>query len=74
MQDLPVRLIERYQFFARPFFPPACRFWPSCSDYTKEAIQIHGPLKGLLLGAWRLLKCHPLCPGGVDLVPRKSMQ
>ncbi|MGB6338317.1 MAG: membrane protein insertion efficiency factor YidD, partial [Candidatus Aminicenantaceae bacterium] len=52
-----------------PLFGQHCRFFPSCSDYTHEAIDKHGLFKGLYLGTKRLLKCHPLHPGGVDPVP-----
>ena len=46
-----------------------CRFYPTCSHYTQEAIQKHGLAKGVRLGAGRILRCHPWHPGGIDLVP-----
>jgi uncharacterized protein len=46
-----------------------CRFYPSCSDYAVEAIQVHGALRGGVLAARRLLRCRPLGPHGIDLVP-----
>lgn len=46
-----------------------CRFYPTCSSYTKEAIEVHGPIKGVGLGVRRIVKCHPYHDGGVDLVP-----
>lgn len=49
--------------------PGGCRFLPTCSEYAIEAIQIHGPLRGVLLALWRLLRCHPFARGGLDLVP-----
>ncbi|MDR2945249.1 MAG: membrane protein insertion efficiency factor YidD [Candidatus Adiutrix sp.] len=62
-------LIRFYQRFISPCLPPACRFWPTCSNYAISAIKIHGFWRGSLLTAWRLLKCHPFHPGGYDPVP-----
>ena len=63
---LPLRL---YKLLISPLLPPTCRFYPSCSQYALEAIQKHGALRGLALATRRLTRCHPLDPGGVDLVP-----
>lgn len=49
----------------------ACRFRPTCSEYTYQAVQRFGVLKGLYLGSRRVLKCHPFHPGGIDEVPKK---
>lgn len=65
-------LIRLYQLLISPLLGPSCRFVPSCSQYTYEAVQIYGPVKGLLLGAWRLLRCHPLHPGGYDPVVKPT--
>ncbi|NTU48500.1 MAG: membrane protein insertion efficiency factor YidD [Syntrophobacteraceae bacterium] len=69
-------LIRAYQILISPMIGPSCRFIPSCSQYTHDAICLHGPLKGLFLGAARLAKCHPFHPGGFDPVvpchPSKS--
>lgn len=67
-----IALVRFYQLFISPLKPPSCRFYPTCSSYMIEAIQVHGPLKGFWLGIKRLGKCHPLHPGGVDLVPPHS--
>ena len=64
-----VGALRFYKKAISPLFPPACRFYPSCSVYAMEAIQRHGPFKGSWLALKRLLKCHPLNPGGVDPVP-----
>lgn len=61
-----------YRKFISPLTPPSCRFYPTCSAYALEAIEVHGALKGSLLGAKRIMKCHPFHPGGVDLVPPKK--
>jgi putative membrane protein insertion efficiency factor len=53
---------------------PRCRFYPSCSHYTIEAIETHGVITGLFLSLKRLVKCHPLHPGGVDMVPQNQKQ
>jgi hypothetical protein len=64
-------MVRVYQFAVSPLLPPACRFYPSCSEYTAEAIETHGPVQGAWLGLRRLLRCHPWHPGGVDLVPER---
>ncbi len=65
--------IRFYRRFLSPLFPPACRFEPTCSRYAIEAIETHGPLKGLGLAIRRLLRCHPLTwlggSSGFDPVP-----
>jgi putative membrane protein insertion efficiency factor len=61
--------IRFYQVSISPAFPPSCRFYPSCSEYTRQAIIRHGALKGIALGMQRLAKCHPFHPGGYDPVP-----
>ena len=62
-------VVRGYQRFISPAFPPACRFYPTCSQYTLEALQRHGALKGTWLGLRRLARCHPWHPGGHDPVP-----
>ena len=61
-------LIGTYRRFVSPLLPPACRFFPSCSEYGALAIERHGLPRGLLLAATRLLRCHPLSRGGYDPV------
>lgn len=64
-----VVLLTGYQRFISPLLGPRCRFYPSCSAYAKEAVQVHGALRGSWLAARRLSRCHPFHPGGVDPVP-----
>lgn len=61
--------IHAYQRWISPALPSTCRYYPSCSNYAIEAIEMHGALKGLLLTTWRLLRCNPWTRGGVDHVP-----
>lgn len=61
--------IRFYRFAISPLLGPHCRFYPTCSAYAIEAINVHGPLKGTFLSIKRLSCCHPLHSGGVDLVP-----
>ena len=61
-------LINIYQKFSR-LKPPVCRFYPTCSEYTKQAIIKYGVLKGCWLGLKRIARCHPFNPGGYDPVP-----
>jgi hypothetical protein len=69
MKTLLVAVIDLYRFAARPFLPPACRFYPSCADYAREAVARHGVLSGARLSALRVACCHPFHPGGIDPVP-----
>ena len=67
-----ILMIKTYQAVLSPLLGQRCRFYPSCSQYTLEAIEEWGLIKGVYLGAKRLSKCHPLHEGGIDPVPRKS--
>ena len=64
-----VAAVRGYQTYVSPALPPSCRFYPSCSAYALEALQVHGALRGTGLTLWRLLKCAPWHPGGIDPVP-----
>lgn len=61
--------IAFYQRCITPYTPPACRFTPTCSEYARQALLRHGPLKGLLLAIWRILRCNPWGGQGYDPVP-----
>ena len=69
MRTLLAGTIRLYQLLISPFLPPACRFYPTCSQYALVAITEHGALRGTYLALRRLARCHPLDPGGVDFVP-----
>ena len=62
-------LIKGYQWFISPVLPKSCRYYPTCSSYALEALNIHGPLKGGWMGLKRILRCHPWNDGGFDPVP-----
>jgi putative membrane protein insertion efficiency factor len=61
--------IRMYQMFLSAWMPSACKFYPSCSQYAADAVQLHGARRGSWLALRRLARCHPFTRGGVDLVP-----
>jgi uncharacterized protein len=65
-------LIKLYQWTISPLLGPVCRYYPSCSHYGYQAIDRHGATKGTALTAWRILRCNPWSPGGVDHVPPRK--
>lgn len=69
IKKLLLNLIEFYQKRISPIKGRTCRFYPSCSEYTRQAVLKYGPLKGSYMGIKRVLKCHPFHPGGYDPVP-----
>ncbi len=71
MKAILIALIKAYKLLISPFLPSSCRFYPTCSEYAKEAIVEYGALKGSWLATKRIAKCHPLHPGGYDPVPHK---
>lgn len=68
MKQFVLFLIKIYQMISR-HTPPSCRFSPTCSEYTRQAVEKYGVLKGGWLGIKRISKCHPWHPGGYDPVP-----
>lgn len=70
LQLVLIGFIKVYQKTISPLLGPHCRFQPTCSSYAIEAIKAHGIKKGVLLSVKRILKCHPLNPGGHDPIPK----
>lgn len=77
MNGVLILIFKAYKKILRPLFsgmlylhPGSCRFYPTCSDYTVEAIEKHGVFKGLAMGVQRILRCHPLSPAGHDAVQK----
>ena len=72
MSWLLVLPIVFYQKFITPYTPASCRFTPTCSEYARQAIMKHGPIKGLALAIWRMLRCNPWGGSGYDPVPPRG--
>ena len=66
MKKIFLSLLKIYQKIISPFFPPSCRYYPTCSEYSVQAIKKHGVLKGLIKSIWRILRCNPFSKGGYD--------
>jgi len=61
-----------YQKLISPMIGQRCRYYPSCSNYSLQAVRSHGPIKGIALAAWRVLRCNPWSAGGIDHVPAQG--
>jgi putative membrane protein insertion efficiency factor len=61
-------LLRGYKWAVSPMLPPSCRYVPTCSEYAMEAVDRYGAARGSLKAIWRVLRCHPLAKGGLDLV------
>jgi hypothetical protein len=70
MKNIFLILISFYKKLISPFFPPHCRFYPTCSEYSYQSIRKHGAIKGLWYSLVRISKCHPLHEGGFDPVKK----
>ena len=68
MTKIFILILKAYKYLLSPFLPQSCRFMPTCSVYSVEALQKYGTLKGIYLSLRRILKCHPFHPGGYDPV------
>jgi len=69
MKYIALALLRLYKFVLSPLLPTACRYQPTCSEYAREAVERHGALRGTIMAARRLAKCHPFREGGYDPVP-----
>ncbi|MCB1666889.1 MAG: membrane protein insertion efficiency factor YidD [Porticoccaceae bacterium] len=74
MKTFFLLLIKGYQYLLSPLLGNNCRFYPSCSDYSREAIERYGLVKGGYLSLRRIVKCHPYHEGGYDPVPKQETQ
>jgi len=63
-----IRALQLYKIALSPLLPAACRFYPSCSDYMREAVERYGAIRGVWMGLRRLARCHPFHAGGFDPV------
>ena len=70
-RNCAVVLLRGYRAVISPLYGDVCRYYPSCSRYTLEAIQEYGVIRGSALGAWRILRCHPWAAGGVEDIPHR---
>lgn len=68
MKAVALWMLREYKRWVSPAFPPACRYVPTCSEYAWEAVERYGVVRGGMMAAGRLLRCHPLAKGGLDLV------
>ena len=66
---LLIVFVKGYQYSLSPLLGSNCRYHPTCSSYTIEAIKLHGAGKGFLMGAWRIVRCNPFSKGGYEPVP-----
>ena len=72
MKSLALAILRLYKRWISPSLLPSCRYVPTCSEYAMEAIDRYGALRGGLMAAWRLLRCHPFVKGGYDPVTKNS--
>lgn len=74
MKKIALMVIRLYQAAISPHFPPSCRYYPTCSAYAVDAIERYGFFRGFRMAVLRILRCHPLHPGGYDPVEPSAVQ
>jgi len=72
VKKILIAAIKGYQICISPYIPRSCRYFPTCSEYAKEAIDKFGVMKGSALAVRRILRCHPFAEGGIDLVIKEK--
>ena len=73
MKYILIAILRGYQKFISPFFAPRCKYYPTCSQYSIDAIHARGSIIGVAMTAWRLLRCNPLSHGGVDYAVKNNI-
>ena len=73
MRAVVIAPINFYRRWLSPALPARCRYYPTCSAYAEEALRELGPLKGTIVAGWRLLRCNPLSPGGLDPLDNRRL-
>jgi uncharacterized protein len=73
LREIVILPIRAYQKMVSPLLPPSCKYHPSCSQYAVDAIRTFGPFRGIVLAAWRLLRCNPFSLGGYDPVENQTL-
>jgi putative membrane protein insertion efficiency factor len=71
MKSLLLALLRVYRYLLSPWIGGSCRYWPTCSEYAREAVELHGAGRGSYMALARLARCHPYGAGGVDPVPER---
>jgi hypothetical protein len=66
MKEILICMVNLYRKLISPLKPPSCRFYPTCSQYTLQALEKYGAMKGIFIAVKRIIKCHPFHPGGYD--------
>jgi putative membrane protein insertion efficiency factor len=74
MKSLALGLLRLYKRWISPAFPPSCRYVPTCSEYAMEAVERYGALRGGVMAAWRVARCHPFAQGGLDPVVKDAVR